>query len=274
LTGALEVEAEAPPTSANTAPDPARPKPLVPARRHALPLCHLDAAAPPIGESLEIYKALGDRKGVARSYSALATLAAYKGDFAASRQYGQTGLELYRENGDQRGVAVALHNLGYLALLQRDWGAAGPAYEEALGILRRVGDEEHIALTLADLAVASQGLDQPERARAELAEALDLVKQLGARREGAYALEAAAALAEAWGDPGRAARYAGAAAALREAIGSPLVPLERGEREALLGRLENALGGPEFAREHGAGRGEAFEPAMAAARAWLGVPRG
>jgi predicted ATPase/serine/threonine protein kinase len=269
LVNALEVEAKARAAVGDTTPDPARGKALVRAGGLALYLGDLDAAGPPIEESLAIYEALQDKKGVARSYSALATLAAYRGDFAESRGLGLRSLELYRENGDKRGIAVTLHNLGYLALLQADWLQASPAYEEALALLREVGDREHLALTLADLAIASQGLGRAERAHAELAEALALVAELSAPREGAYALEAAALLAEAWGELPRAARFSGAAQALRETIGSPLVPLEKGDRDALRQRLERALGGPAYAEAHEGGRGLGFVAAIAEARYWL-----
>jgi tetratricopeptide (TPR) repeat protein len=274
LSSALDVEEAARAAAGGGAPDAARGKALVRAGGLALYLCALEAAGPPIAESLAIYQGLGDKKGVARAYSALATLAAYKGEFDESRQYGLTALEMYRENGDDRGVAVTLHNLGYLALLQQDWAQASPSYEEALAILRKVGDREHMALTLADLAVASQGLGRPEKARAELAEAFALAAEIAARREGTYALEAGATLAEAWGEPARAARYAGSAQAIREAIGSPLVPLERGERDALLARLERVLGAPEFAAAHQAGRAETFESVVAEARSWLEAKSG
>jgi non-specific serine/threonine protein kinase len=269
LTSALEVDARARAASGDLAPDPARGKALVRAGGLALYLGDFDAAGPPIEESLAIYEALEDKKGVARAYSALATLAAYRGDFVVSREQGLRSLELYRENGDKRGIAVTLHNLGYLALMQGDWLQASPAYEEALALVREVGDREHMALTLADLAVASQGLGRPDRAHAELAESLSLVVELAAPREGAYALEAASVLAEAWHEPARAARFAGAAQALREAIGSPLVPLERGDRDALTRRLEASLGGPAFAEAHGGGRALGFEASVAEARKWL-----
>ncbi len=269
LTGALDVEARARAAAGDTTPDPARGKALVRAAGLAIYLCDLDAAGPPIEESLAIYEALGDRKGVARSYSALATLAAYRGDLAGSLVHGLRSLELYREIGERRGIAITLHNLGYLALLQGDWLQASPSYEEALALFREVGDREMMALALADLAVASQGLGRADRAHAELAEALALVVELGAPREGAYSLEAAALLAEAWAEPARAARFAGAAQALREAIGSPLVPLERGDRDALRQRLGAALGGPAFAEAHEGGRGLPFEAAIAETRIWL-----
>ena len=269
LTRALDADAKARAAKGDATSDPARGKALVRAGGLAIYLCDLDAAAPLIEESLATYEVLGDRKGIARAHAGMATLAAYRGDFDTSREHGMKSLELYRETGDKRGIAGTLHNLGYLALLQGDWAEASPAYEQALALVREVGDREHTALALADLAIASQGLERPDRAHAQLAEALGMVIEVSAPREGAYALEAAAVLAEAWGEPARAARFAGAAQALRETIGSPLVPLEQGDRDALRKRLETALGTIEFTAAHEGGRGLGFEAAVAEARTWL-----
>ena len=275
LTSALEVQAEARAKAGDTAPDPARGKALVRAGGLALYLCDLEAAGPPIDESLAIYRALGDKKGVARAFAARATLAAYRGDLEESRQFGLSSLEIYREIGEPRGIAATLHNLGYLALLQGGLGRGGSALRgghrpAALGGGR--GGDGHDP--------GGPGPRQPGArarggSRTELAEAFDLVEEVAAKREGAYALEAAASLAESAGDPARAARYLAAAQALREAIGSPLVPLEQREREARLARIAAALGAPAFAEASEAGRGLGFEAAVAEARAWLaGAPAG
>ncbi len=269
LTSALEVQAAAKAKAGDTTPDPARGKALVRAGGLALYLCDLETAAPPIDESLAIYQALGDKKGVARAFAARATLAAFRGELGESRQFGLSSLEIYREIGEARGIAVTLHNLGYLALLQGNWNEAEPLYAESLHLMRGVGDREHMALTLADLAITSRGLDQEDKARGELAEAFDLVQEVAAKREGAYALEAASALAESGDDFSRAARYAGAAKALREAIGSPLVPIEQRDRDVRAARVMAALGGPAFAEATEGGRALAFEAAVTEARDWL-----
>jgi len=270
LTSALAVQAEAKAKAGDTAPDPARGKALVRAGGLALYLCDLEAAGPPIDESLAIYQALGDKKGVARAFAARSTLAAYRGDLDESRQFGLSSLEIYREIGEPRGIAAALHNLGYLALLQGAWAEAAPIYEEAIALFRSaVGDKEAMAMTLADLAVATRGLGREEAARGELSEAFELVEELAAKRSGAYALEAAASLAETAGDAVRSTRYLLAAQALRDSIGSPLVPLEQRERDARLARIAASLGTSAFAEASEAGRALGFEVAVAEARAWL-----
>jgi non-specific serine/threonine protein kinase len=227
------------------------------------------AARPLIEQSLAICRALDDTKGVARSLSGLATVAMYQGDFAACRAFNEEGLALYRDQGNRRGMALALHNLAYLELSQANPEAARGLYEESLSILRAVGDREGMALTLADLGVAYARLGRRGEAQARLLETLQLAQELGARREGAYGLEGTAELLLDGGDAERAMRLMGAAQGLRETIGSPLVPAERADREALMARAREQLGEKALEQALAVGRAWPFADAMAAALRWL-----
>jgi len=70
----------------------------------------------------------------------------------------------------------------------------------------------------------------------------------------AECLEGFAALAVTAGRPRRAARLYGAAEALREITGAPLLDAERAEHERMVGGLRNRLGERSFAAEWAAGR--------------------
>ncbi|MGH7724928.1 MAG: protein kinase domain-containing protein [Candidatus Eiseniibacteriota bacterium] len=227
-----------------------------------------------VEEGLRIYRSLGDEKGEARALSGLATIAACTGEFDDSRRFGGEAIAMYRASGNDRGTAVTLHNLGFVALCQAENEVALKEYEEALALFRKVGDREYIALTLADLAIIASRRAMPEVARERLAEAVEIVEELGARREGAYLLEAAAELAGAGGQEEVAVRLSGASRALREAIGSPLVPTERKDRNALLARLEAVLGADRYAMALSSGRLLGFADALAAVRDAVGLPEG
>ncbi len=253
------------------APTAARGKALVRAGGLALYRGDYATARPLIEESLAIHRAQGDTKGEARALSGLSTVATYEGDYAAARAFSEESHARYQKLGDRRGEAVALHNLGYVAVRQGDASSARALFDDSLAILRAVGDRELMALTLSDLALVALRLSDPARARAALAEALDLVADLGAKREGAYALEAAAELALTGGDGARAARLGAAAEALREAMGSPLVPSEELERQGFLARVEQALEPSDWAAERARGKALSFPDAVADARAGLGT---
>jgi non-specific serine/threonine protein kinase len=230
------------------------------------------AARALIEESLGLYRELGDQKGAARALTGLATVEAYAGDYAASRRYGEECLATYRALGAKRAIGVTLHNLGFLGLAEGDPAKAEPLYEEALQNMRDVGDRDHTALTLADLAIVRARLGRSEEARDAVREAIDLVRELGARREGAYALEGAAEVLAERGGAHESAVLLGAAWALREAIGSPMVAVEQRQRDVLLARLETALGAAAFAAARDEGRALEFEDALERAARSTGAP--
>ncbi len=251
-------------------PTPGRAKAVVRAGALASYQGDYAAARSLVEESLRIYRSLGDSRGEARALSGLATIASFTGDYEDSRHFGGEALAKYRAAGNERGVAVALHILGFVALCLGEYEPARRLYEEALSLYRKVEDREYIALTLADLAVIVARLGEREAARELLAESIDIVQELGARREGAYALEGAAELAAEGGQAQTAVRLAGAARALREAIGSPLAPTEQRERDLLLARMESSLGEGPYREALAAGRALSFEQALGAVRGALG----
>jgi non-specific serine/threonine protein kinase len=228
------------------------------------------AARALIEESLGIYRELGDQRGVARALMGLATVEAYAGDYAASRRYGEECLATYRALGIQRAIGATLHNLAFLSLAEGEPAKAEPQYEEALSILRAVQDHEHAALTLSDLAIARTRLGHKDAARDAAREAIAIVREIGAKREGAYALEGAAEWLSENGAASDAAVLLGAAAALREAIGSPLAPVEQRQREGLHAKLEAALGKPQSESARAEGRALEFAAALDRAAAAIG----
>jgi hypothetical protein len=80
-------------------------------------------------------------------------------------------------------------------------------------------------------------------------------------------LEGLAALAVALAQPERAARLFGAAEALREAMGTPLPPAERGAHDRSVAAVRATMGDAAFAVAWAAGRVMSLEEAVALALA-------
>jgi len=191
------------------------------------------AARPRLEQALALYREAGDAPGVARALSGLATEAIYRRDYTRARACYEETLEVYRRERNRHATAIALHNLGYVAMRVRDLAAARGHYEEAVALFEGTGDERHLGHTLGELGRACTRLGDREAARPRLAGALKLARDLGAQREGAYGLEGAAELAAASGQEALAAAWLEAAVALRERLGTTLVPAEREEQDAL-----------------------------------------
>ena len=149
---------------------------------------------------------------------------------------------------------------GYVALAEGDLDTAQSLYEEALEALGGTGDELQIAVTLTDFARLATRKGDLEAARARFATTLEVVRGLKARREAAYGLEGTAGLAAAREEVPVAVWMMGAAAALREAIGSPMAPAEAREQAALMELLRARLGEEAFAAHLASGRRLEFDP--------------
>jgi non-specific serine/threonine protein kinase len=227
------------------------------------------AARPRVEEALALCRALGDERGEVRAIGTLGTVALYQGDLEAARQSFEEGLALYRKQKNERGAALALHNLGSADLQTGRYKEALGRYEEALTFFRRIGDRTSASLTQGDLALTWVRLGEPEKAREPLAASLETVGELVAKREAAYGLEAAAEFLLETSHAREGALCFGAAAALREEIGSPRAPFEKPEWEELQTRLAKTLGpqGLESALREAAPW--PFEDVIAKARAWV-----
>jgi len=234
-----------------------------------------------IQDSLDIARQMGDKQGVAVSVNALAVHARDRGDLAVARSVFEESLMLWRESGDQRAVARALSNLASVVKLQGDYAGAralyaeclsifqglgdrtGVAwsinyqgdvardqgdsvtaqnlYEQGLAIFRELGDRWGIAGTMADLGNLATEQRDYAGAHSLYRESMKIFQDLGHKRGVARLLECFACSAAAQREAERSLRLAGAAAALRQNIGTPLTPAEQAKLEAGLHPARQAL---------------------------------
>jgi hypothetical protein len=142
--------------------------------------------------------------------------------------------------------------------------------EEGLALFRELGEKEGIAASLRNLGNVAYMQGDNERAAVLLHEALLLSRDIGARDVVArdvvaVGLEQVAWLAVARGQPERAARLAGAAEAVREALGVPLLLEQRAGHTQAVQAARSALGEEALATAWTTGRALALEEAIALA---------
>ena len=191
--------------------------------------------------SLRLWRELGDQKAVARALSNLANALKLGGECDRARSIYAECLAIFQGLGDQTGVAWSLNYQGDVARDQGDSPSAQALYEQALIMFRALGDRWGIAGTLADLGnLAAEQRDYP-RVHALYRESIAVFQELGHKRGMARLLECFACSAAAQSESRRCLRLAGAAAALRQAIGSPLTPAEQARLEASLRPARQAL---------------------------------
>ncbi|MFI6712052.1 AfsR/SARP family transcriptional regulator [Nonomuraea sp. NPDC050478] len=253
-------------------------------RRGDLPGMRRDAE-----RSLAIFRELGDGWGQIEAMDSLDRLAEKRGDYAEAERLRHEELKLAEELGSE--VSFRLSAVGRIALLAGDHARADDYHERArrlaveqsyksaeehaelglamsarrqgryeraeellvrwLGWLREVGGTPGLAFFLAELGFAAEQRGDAETALALHREGYDAA--LGEPRAEALALEGLAGAYSLAGDPGRAATLLGRAAALREAVGTPLAHGERHDVDRITARTLAALGEERFHQAYGSG---------------------
>ena len=189
------------------------------------------AARPALEESLEMYRQLGAKEGVALALLNLGNVALYETDYPTARSLYEESLKLYEELGDRYGTATALHNTAIVAQYQRDYEAARPLLQKSLAIRRELGEKMGIAQLLNTLGDVAWNLGEHEAARGFYLESLIINQALGYKWGLIESLEGLARVAGSRGEGERIAYLWGAAHALREAIGAPVPLAEREDYE-------------------------------------------
>jgi len=192
-------------------------------------------------ESLREFRDLGEPRAIARSLSNLANIVKSQGDYDTARSLHEECLAIFLQIGDRAGVAWSFNYQGDIARDQDDLAAARALYEQALSIFRELGDRWGIGGTLADLGNLARQQKDFAAAHSLYRESIKMFQELEHKRGIARVLECVACSAAAQLEADRSLRLAGAAAALRQNIGAPLIPAEQIKLEAALDPARRAL---------------------------------
>jgi hypothetical protein len=147
---------------------------------------------------------------------------------------------------DPHGLALQLTYLGVVAAAQGDLARAKALGEEALAIWRNRGDAWGTASTLIQLGKVARAEGAPVRASELFRDSLAQNVPLGDKEITARAVFELAVLACERGEFSRGARLYGGIAALRDAIGAPLAPVDRLRYEEAVTATHAALSEEQF----------------------------
>lgn len=129
-----------------------------------------------------------------------ASLSAQYSDLATASANGEASLEIFRELGDKAGIATVLVTLGSLLRLQSDWASARARLEEAMTIAQELNDKHLIASALRNLGIISEFQDNYANARALIEQSLRLCREIGDQHEIANSLSNLGNIAQQQGD--------------------------------------------------------------------------
>jgi len=196
-------------------------------------------------QSLALFRSLNDRWYVAMVLNNLGALTRSQADNVRATALYEESLAMMREIGDTWSIAMILGNLGEVVRDQADTeidtARAMALCEESLGLFRELGDQRGMAFALDYLGVLARGRGDHERAMALYTESLGLWRHVGQQSEIATCMEGLAEATCALGDATHAARLLGAASALRDRIGAPVLPADRPDYERTVTAVRSAL---------------------------------
>ncbi|WP_437318146.1 protein kinase domain-containing protein [Sorangium sp. So ce385] len=217
------------------------------------------------GESLALATQRGDTLEAARALGYTGFAAWLSGDVARAESACQLALTEFRCAGDREGTARALLYLGCAAFYRGELDEAARLCEESEGLSQQVKFKEGIAWTSNILGLVAIERGDLALAGRRLRASLRLHRELGDLWRSASVLEALARAAVRAGKPSRGARLLGGAAALREAIGTPVPPIERPALAACLEAARSALGDAAHEARFAEGRVAGLDATMATA---------
>jgi non-specific serine/threonine protein kinase len=178
----------------------------------------------------------------------------------------EEGLALFRALDFKPGLAQGLNTIGELARNYGDMELAQTAYEECLQLVRETGERRREAMMLNNLGCVMMHRGDAKQAKQLFKDALIRRLQVGHDKRGSITniLFFAGAIG-ATGDPARAARLFGAAAALLEPMGVGLEPADQPEYERDLTFVRSQLDPETFQDCWNEGCSMAFEQVVALA---------
>jgi predicted ATPase len=192
-------------------------------------------------ESLRLWGELGDESAFARSLSNLAAVARAQGRLGEARQLYGRAASIFERQGDRLSQAWTINHEGDVAREQGDLDVAESLYEGALGTFRALEHAWGIGSALTDLGTLARQRKDHGLARRRYQEALAGFIQLEHRRGIARLLECLALLAAEEGQPERGLKLAATAASLRDRVGGGTTDGSRAELERSLTAMQGKL---------------------------------
>ena len=226
---------------------------------------YLTQARPLFEDALVDYRTAGDRERARWPLEAMGRLALAEGDLAQAAKLLELSLSEARELGNEAGIAEASLHLARVAHARGDLVAARSLHEEGLGLARRLGERSLEGDGWIGLSHLELDLAKVERSLDAARSGLRVHNETGSRLGMLDALEAVAAAETAAQRLQPGVHLYGAAAALRERLGTPALPPESVRHTERRELARAALGDQWFATEWGRGRALSWEEATALA---------
>lgn len=141
---------------------------------HSLEICE-----PPLLRSIELYRNVGDPKGLLDGLNTYANLLNVHAEDTRAEPLYRESLELSKKIGNLHGTAAVLSNLGTLAERQGDLDAARDMYRESIDICRKTGNRHGLSIGLTNLSIILREKGDLDGSLSMLTEALTIEEEIG-----------------------------------------------------------------------------------------------
>jgi DNA-binding CsgD family transcriptional regulator len=197
-------------------------------------------------ESLVITREIEDYRFLSSRLSQLGLVILNEGNCAEVRPLLEESLAIAKEIEDRRYIADALGIMGLLYLNEKNYALAQVHFDESLALAREVGDRYLIGYRVADSGLLALHQKNGTKARPLIEEGLAASIEAGNRWFIASCLERMGEVAITQDQFLWATQLWGAAAAMRDAIGAPVPPIEQEFYEDVLAAARVQLGESAF----------------------------
>ncbi len=196
--------------------------------------------------ALEIYRAVGDRRGEGRALNKIGNIRMLHGDTEDGLSYYENYLQICREIGDRWGEGMVIREMGDALLKQSDLQRAQEYYRQALDITQDIENRTIEGRALAGMGNVSLDQSQYEEAQALFERSLLLARNIGNHPLEGKILGLIGRFFHVQGDYIRARSYYHQALEILQSLGT-----RPGKSRQLtyLALLAHHLGGQEEARE-------------------------
>ncbi len=213
-------------------------------------------------ECLELYRELGDRKGIGGALSAVAQALEWQGEHEEAREYFDSALAIAREGQNTTSEAHVFRHLGRLAMKGGDYDRAREYLEQSVAIFERTGDQRRMNWGLGYLGLNAIESGNVNAARSYLERALAIARAIDESIPVATMLMYFATLAAALSHPVRALQLAGASESLAASAGAVPMRLTKAMVERWLEQSRRELGPRRSAAALAEGRAMSRERAI------------
>jgi non-specific serine/threonine protein kinase len=182
-------------------------------------------------ESIDLNREIGDRWRLGVVQGMLASVELSQGKLSAARQLLADSLIPLQAVNDEYGLCLAVYKLGIVARCEKDYLQAAHFVERAIEPLRKLGERVLVNYCLCELGIVYGLQGKRQEAIFTLKKSAEDVLEVGDRWGLSKCLEALAIVLRKAGERKQAARFFGAAEAIREEIRVPLESYEQTDHD-------------------------------------------